>query len=310
MNRVARRFVSSCAGFAVIAAVSAGCVGERVDRRQTPSVGPARVSGVTVVAVGDIACEAGERVTRTKCRMADTARLAESLKPKLVVVLGDMQYGIQTMKRPSVYDRTWGRLKSITRPIPGNHEYEVAGAKAYYRYFKSRTPDHPGYYAYDINGWRIYALNARCRSLDCDAETRWLDRDMTANPRECSLIATHEPRYSSGGTHGGTAVVAPFWRVALRHHADIALAGHEHNYERFEPMDASGHLDANGIRSFVSGTGGKNLYGFARPKTGSVIRDSRHFGVLVLTLGDGAYAWRFKTIDGVTVDSGTSYCRR
>jgi acid phosphatase type 7 len=309
MNRATRRCVSTCAGFVVIAAVSAGCVGQRVDRR-TPSVGPARVSGVTVVAVGDIACESGERVTRTKCRMADTARLAESLKPKLVVVLGDMQYGIQTMKRPSVYDRTWGRLKSITRPIPGNHEYEVAGAKAYYRYFKSRTPDHPGYYAYDINGWRVYALNARCRSLDCDAEARWLDRDMTANPRECSLIATHEPRYSSGGTHGGTAVVAPFWRVALRHHADIALAGHEHNYERFEPMDASGHLDANGIRSFVSGTGGKNLYGFARPKTGSVIRDSRHFGVLALTLGDGAYAWRFKTIDGVTLDSGTSYCRR
>ena len=309
MNRVDRRWVATTAGLAVISAAFAGCTRDG-GVKETPATGPARVSGATVVAVGDIACEAGERVTRTKCRMADTARLAESLKPKIVVVLGDMQYGIDSMRSPRVYDRTWGRLKSITRPIPGNHEYEMPGAEAYYEYFKDQSPAHPGYYAYDVGTWRIYALNARCRSLDCDVEARWLDRDMTANPRECSLIAMHEPRYSSGGRHGGTDVVKPFWRVALRHHADLALAGHEHNYERFDPMDASGRPNANGVRSFVIGTGGKNLYGFATPEPGSVIRDSKHFGVLALTLGAGAYAWQFKTIDGVTVDSGTSYCRR
>ena len=32
-------------------------------------------SGVTVVAVGDVACAAGEPTTATKCRQADTARL-------------------------------------------------------------------------------------------------------------------------------------------------------------------------------------------------------------------------------------------
>jgi hypothetical protein len=309
MDCVDRRWVAASAGLAVVSAVFAGCTREGVDHR-TPSVGPARVSGPAVVAVGDIACEPGERVTRTKCRMADTARLAERLDPKIVIVLGDMQYGIDSMRTPRVYDRTWGRLKSITRPIPGNHEYEVEGARVYYRYFKNQTPDHPGYYAYDVEEWRVYALNARCLSLDCDAEARWLDRDMTAHPRDCTIIAMHEPRYSSGGKHGGTDVVEPFWRVALRHHADIALAGHEHNYERFEPMDASGHLDANGIRSFVIGTGGKNLYGFATPEPGSSVRDSKDFGVLELTLGTGAYAWRFKRIDGVTVDYGTSYCSR
>jgi len=309
MNRVTRRRVATAAGLLLTAAVSAGCVGDRAVQ-QTPAVGPARVSGPTVVAVGDIACAPDEQVTATKCQMAQTGRLAERLKPQVVIVLGDFQYGIDTLHSPRVYDRTWGGLKSITRPIPGNHEYETEGARTYYRYFQDQTPKHPGYYAYDIGEWRIYALNARCRSLDCDTEAQWLDRDMTAHPRVCSLIATHEPRYSSGGRHGGTEVVAPFWRVALRHHGDLALAGHEHNYERFDPMDASGHRDPNGIRSFVAGTGGKNLYGFTTPQPGSILRDAKDFGVLALTLGDGAYAWRFLTIDGATIDSGTSYCHR
>ena len=303
------RTVSVSAVLALLTVVSVACSSNEAVSR-TPSVGPERVSGPTLVAVGDIACEPGDRVTRTKCRMADTAQLAERLHPAVAVVLGDVQYGADTMKGFPVYDRTWGRLKSITRPVPGNHEYEAEGARNYYRYFKNQTPDHPGYYAYDVAGWRIYALNARCRSLDCDKEARWLDSDMSAHPRECTLIAMHEPRYSSGGTHGGTDVVKPFWRVALRHHADVALAGHEHNYERFDPMDASGHLDTEGMRSFVVGTGGKNLYGFADPQTGSIVRDAKQFGVLALTLGARAYAWRFKTIDGVTVDAGTSYCRR
>jgi acid phosphatase type 7 len=311
MTRVVRRRVATVVGLVVITAVSAGCVGGGgAVQPRTPAVGPARVSGPTVVAVGDIACAPGEQVTATKCQMAQTGRLTERLKPRVVLVLGDFQYGLDTLHSPRVYDRTWGRLKSITRPIPGNHEYETEGARTYYRYFRDQTPEHPGYYAYDVAGWRIYALNARCRSLDCDTEARWLDQDMTAHPRDCSLIATHEPRYSSGGRHGGTEVVAPFWRVALRHHGDLAVAGHEHNYERFDPMDASAHRDPNGIRSFVAGTGGKNLYGFTTPQPGSILRDAKDFGVLALTLGDDAYAWRFLTIDGATIDSGTSYCHR
>src|SRR4051794_4927548 len=81
MARVARRRVATAAGLLLTAAVSAGCVGDRAVQ-QTPAVGPARVSGPTVVAVGDIACAPGEQVTATKCRMADTARLADAWIPR------------------------------------------------------------------------------------------------------------------------------------------------------------------------------------------------------------------------------------
>ena len=43
--------------------------------------------------------------------------------------------------------------------------------------------------------------------------------------------------------------MAALWR-ALAARADVVLAGHDHHYERFAPID--------GIRSFVVGTGGRS----------------------------------------------------
>ena len=90
----------------------------------------------------------------------------------------------------------------------------------------------------------------------------------------------------------------------------MILSGHDHDYERFAPQDADGRLDrAHGIVQFVVGTGGKSHYPvlFAR-------RNSRThasvFGVLKLTLGRGAYAWRFVAEPGVGYgDTGTARCR-
>ncbi len=78
------------------------------------------------------------------------------------------------------------------------------------------------------------------------------------------------------------------------------LAGHDHHYERFAPID--------GIRSFVVGTGGRNLTSFKTPKPGSQVR-LMHFGVLDLELRDGSYTWRFLAAPGRAVlDTGSAAC--
>ena len=46
--------------------------------------------------------------------------------------------------------------------------------------------------------------------------------------------------------------MAALWRTLARAGADVVLAGHDHHYERFAPID--------GIRSFVVGTGGRSHY--------------------------------------------------
>src|SRR3712207_8762215 len=53
-----------------------------------------RSKRVEVVAIGDIACAPGSRVTTTTCRQGRTARLTKRIDPKAVLALGDLQYEV------------------------------------------------------------------------------------------------------------------------------------------------------------------------------------------------------------------------
>jgi acid phosphatase type 7 len=266
------------------------------------------VGGSLVVTVGDIACAPGGTVTTTTCRDAATASLAKGYRPRYALILGDEQYQAGTAAQfRDGYDKTWGALRSISKPIPGNHEYSTAGASGYYSYFAGQTRS-PGYYAFNINNWRVYALNSNCSKIDCATEASWLDHDLTQNPHKCSLLMMHHPLYSSGLEHGDSPEGRPFWQIGLRHGVDLVLAGHDHDYERFQRMNADGGADARGIASFVVGTGGKSLYHSRGIRAGSQVYDAHRAGVMALKLGAVRYGWQYKTIDGKVMDSGLRYC--
>jgi len=142
------------------------------------------------------------------------------------------------------------------------------------------------------------------------AQEKWLTSDLNAHPAECTLAYWHHPRYSSGTTHGSDPMSQAIWQDLYDSGAEIVLVGHEHNYERFAPMNASGSLDgANGVREFVVGTGGRSHYPFGTPLATSEVRNSDTFGVLQLTLHDGSYDWKFIPVAGATfTDSGSGTC--
>jgi hypothetical protein len=75
-------------------------------------------------------------------------------------------------------------------------------------------------------------------------------------------------------------------------------------------MLPDGSADANGIREFVVGTGGKGLQGMtATPAPNSEVRDNQTFGLLELKLGAGSYSWKFRPVAGKTfTDEGTDDC--
>lgn len=291
--------------FAILALLTA--CGTSVDD-DPPDTSPATASPapVRIVAVGDIACPPGEPATKKTCRQAATARLARRLDPDHVIALGDLQYdrgALRAFRRS--YDESWGRLKRITKPVPGNHEYRTAGAAGYHGYWATQAP---AWDAWDAGTWRIYNLDSNCGYVDCAAERAWLKADLADHARACTLIAMHHPRYSSG-EHGSTRTMARFWRIAFDHRVDVALAGHDHTYQRFAPMDADGDVrPKRGIQSFVSGTGGKSLYAKEHNLRGSRYFTSRRFGLLLLRLSPGEWTWRYRTVDGVVRDSGSRSC--
>jgi hypothetical protein len=102
----------------------------------------------------------------------------------------------------------------------------------------------------------------------------------------------------------------PLWQALYDFGADVVLAGHEHNYERFAPQDPSGTLDLNrGIRQFVIGTGGRSHYEFGSPLPTSEVRNDDTYGVLKLILHADSYSWEFiPEVGSLFTDSGSTQC--
>jgi hypothetical protein len=117
--------------------------------------------------------------------------LAVAANPTGVLALGDQQYDrAQLGGFVNSYEPTWGRLKAITHPVPGNHEY-LSGAGDYFTYFGPAAGDPgKGWYSYDIGAWHLIALNSACAKVGgCgpgSAQERWLRADLAAHRNRCT----------------------------------------------------------------------------------------------------------------------------
>ena len=250
--------------------------------------------GVTpclVAAAGDVA---GDDDYETGA--ARTAELISAAHPQKVLALGDLAYSDGTAAEfADYYDATWGAFKKITAPTPGNHEY-VTDGKGYFDYF-----DVPGNYAFDLCGWRIVSVDQYAGE---GAAATFIESQGESAGSSPLLVFWHEPRFSSGVEHGSEPGMQPLWKAAATAGADIVLNGHDHDYERFEPLDADGAPRADGTVEFVSGNGGHHLRELADREPHSAAAVAGDPGALFLTLRADGYDWRYQDVDGVG-DQGT-----
>jgi hypothetical protein len=272
------------------------------------------IVGIIVVSSANVLVGAGDITGCGSEKDEETATLLDNI-PGTVFTTGDNAYPDGTDENfADCYDPTWGRHKDRTRPSPGNHDYQISNAAGYFNYFGSAAGEiGKGYYSYDVGDWHIIALNSECSDIGgCEISSpqgQWLQADLAANPSTCTLAYWHKPRFSSGN-HGGTTSVQPFWELLYDAEADVVLNGHDHTYERFAPQDPTGIADpGRGIREFVVGTGGADLYSFGSPEPNSEVRENSAHGVLKLTLYPTRYQWEFIPIAGQTfTDSGSAAC--
>jgi acid phosphatase type 7 len=290
--------------------------------------GTAGAADPVIAAAGDIACSPsssnynGGNGTSDACRMKYTSDLLVNAGLAAVLPLGDTQYDTAKLTSfTSSYDPTWGRVKSITRPAIGNHEYLTSGAAGYFDYFNGTgsftgpAGDRDrGYYSFDVGTWHLIALNSsdQCTIVACgagSAQEAWLKADLAAHPNYCTLAYWHHPFFSSGHD-GNLAAMQPMVQDLYNADADLILGGHAHNYERFAPQNPSAQLDtARGIRQFVVGVGGAFFTAIGTTKPNSQVRQNNTYGVLKLTLHPTSYDWQFVSEAGKTfADSGSGTC--
>ena len=256
-----------------------------------------------------------------------TATLVEGIAGT-VLTLGDNVYQNGTASEfSSCYGPTWGRFKSRTRPTPGNHDYNTAGASGYFDYFNGvgnptgRRRTEPR--LLQLRPGSVARRRAQQRVRDDDrplAQGRLcggfgtgdvVQGDLAAHATAATnniIVAWHKPRFSSSTEHGNSTHMQNFWQIAYNGGVDLVLNGHSHNYERFAPMNAAGVADttAFGVPAIVVGTGGASAHGFVTPPSTSLARSTGTAGVLKLTLHSTSFEWQFVPVPGKTfADAGS-----
>jgi calcineurin-like phosphoesterase family protein len=295
-------------------------------------------SDPVIAAAGDIACDPansnffggnGNPANPGACRQKYTSDLLVNTGLAAVLPLGDVQYycgGYQAFLQS--YDLSWGRVKSISHPVVGNHEYIKTadpsgastgcdntnnGAAGYFNYFGTAAgAPGQGYYSYDIGAWHLIALNSNCGDAGgCSPSSpqgQWLEADLSAHSNFCTLAYWHIPLFSSGGRAETNS--RDLFQILYNHNADLILNGHDHIYERFAPQAPNGVIDTvRGMREFIVGSGGANHTSLTTIAANSELRNVDTFGVLKLTLHPTSYDWQFVPQAGQTfTDSGTGVC--
>lgn len=334
------RWTLSVVVVAVVMAVPGAAMLQALAKTE-PAVVDAAAADPVIAAVGDMVCHRGHKEGPIRpdkygeCRYTKVSDIVANGDYDAFLALGDLQYLQGDYDRfMKYYDPSYGRVKNITQPVPGNHEHYTPGAAGYFRYFGARAHPPKGYYSYDLGEWHMVALDSQlCKNKTwypdkgyvhdlpgwgCrpgDPQYEWLKKDLAENAdAECTLAYMHHPmfKWSYWAIRKTDRIQKPLLKLLYEYGADVVLTGHWHNYQRFDTMNPEGEVDPMGAAEFIVGTGG-DTYG-PLPKreqpTGLLEVHDGSYGVLEMTLHPDSYDWDFISAEGEPPysDPGSAEC--
>jgi hypothetical protein len=218
--------------------------------------------------------------------------------------------------------------QKIFMPVRGNHDAWGDGDNSSYtRYIRSYSylaklsgPKQYNY-SYELGNWHIVALDQTGGKLNAKALS-FLKSDLAAHAStKCQLVYWHAPTYSSGMAQGDSLKLKPLNQAEYDAGVDIQINGHDHDYERFYPIDPDGQRDdAKGITTFITGIGGEGGHfgmgtSVAQAASAAFLdtfprgEDVDAIGTVMFTLHeDSADYALYNAYDGTVLDQGTVAC--
>jgi predicted phosphodiesterase len=217
---------------------------------------------------------------------------------EFVLMLGDNLYGGQKPRDFFLkFEQPYRPLVDAKVPFYaalGNHDNPAIQMK-----YKLFNLDGRRFHTFTKGPAQFYVLDSSYMSPQ---QLAWLEKELSESKSKWKIVYMHHPIYSSGRRHGSDVALRTFIEpLLLKHGVDLALAGHEHFYERLRPQ--------KGIQYFTAGSAGKL-------REGNIRRGSLHQAgfdtdlsfMLMEIDGDDLH---FQVISrlGTTVDHG-SFVRR
>ena len=226
-------------------------------------------SPLTIIAYGDMRFTDPSNVTATNpsVRQALVARIAEE-NPDAVILNGDVPWHGGIADDYSVYKtetRPWRDAHLRVYPTLGNHEFAQCDPEQCLQNWWQTFPELRGRRWYSVQlGTEVYAiaLDSDTSLLPQSPQARWLEAEIASLPSSVKfvLIAMHHPPVADVQTKMFVDHNPRENEIALSNLLEanrkssvkfVVIAGHIHNYERFEQ---------NGVVYLVSGGGGAVPY--------------------------------------------------
>ena len=266
------------------AATLAGCRGD--DPAAPRAAANSHATVVWAVGDGGAGTEAAKRV----------AELIARDQPDHVIYLGDVYETGTSAEFTRNFAGVYGGLAKRMWPTPGNHDWanHATGYDPFWRATLGRRLPHR--YERRAGGWQV--LSANSETPADRQQLAWL-RKRVAGGGDCRIVFWHRPRLNAGMHSDEQGDVAPLWD-AVEGRAAIALAGHDHDFQRFEP--------SGGTTQYVSGAGGASLYRVDTTDPRLAFSHDRSYGALRMELSPGRADLRFVTVDGNVLDRSKVTC--
>jgi len=183
---------------------------------------------------------------------------------QLIIHTGDVAYDAGTVGQleDNVFDVYAGLFRNIPFfPAAGNHEYGTQGAAPFRSVFSlPTTASNEQWYSYD---WGTVHFAALDTEADYDTQVAWLDRDLAASTLPWKVVYMHRPPYSSGEHGSDIGLRTKLAPVLEKHHVQLVLAGHDHDYERMVPQGGTEFLVTGGGGIGTRGVGSSTFTAFS-----------------------------------------------
>ena len=236
------------------------------------------------------------------------ADLVKGWRPELVITVGDNNYPLGAADsidlniglfyhdfiEPYLGRFGCGATRNRFFPSLGNHDWMTTGARPYLDYFS--LPGNERYYDVVWGPLHLFALDSDPSEPDgvtADSiQARWLRHQLATSTARWKIVYMHHAPYSSG-PHGSTMDLR--WPYKAWG-ADLVLAGHDHDYERFV---------VDGLPYIVNGLGGAVFYPMGTLAAGSLAHFNETAGALFIEADSSSLRARFQAVDGRQVDALT-----
>lgn len=196
----------------------------------------------------------------------------------LFLHMGDMAYG--SGRYDELESNFFDVYQVLMREVPifptiGNHEYVTNVGQPYrdvYHLLENawREADRELYYSFDYGNIHFTCLDSNEATLIpiyLDTNGRmtddmfdWMVDDITSSDADWKIVFMHHPFYSSSERGIRTNNIARFRSLLEQAGVDLILVGHDHHYERTNPLvDGCNALEPRGVTEIIAGGSGASI---------------------------------------------------